>query len=296
MLHPRTTRSTPTASSPRLSSSRSTSRHPRAWLRVVTGACALACFAPDTAAAANGPEGEGDRDNEPILHRGFVFAPELGTIGCTRNVCAGSQGHDAMPGFTAGGFLGGNIGGIFEIGLAGHWGQLNAQVGDDANALGLYGINRGDIPSEAAAVGFDYDDYQTSSARLTDARVGAAVRLHFIPRGRVAAYVGSGFGYHLFRGDYTTRSGPARLAFHGLDIPAQAGIAVYINRRIAVGAKFDYLWTYFAAVNARHPSSAPDGMVAPLGVVEQQLERRDKSLTDNLPQFWTATLGFRVTL
>ena len=60
-----------------------------------------------------------------------------------------------------------------------------------------------------------------------------------------------------------------------------------------MGLRFDYVWTYFSAVAVKHPAA---NMVAPLGYLDQQHETQDRSLMDNLPKFWTTSLGLRLTL
>ena len=224
--------------------------------------------------------------NEAIKHKGFVLSANAGAMGCTGSICSGANGHKASPGARFSGFLGGNIG------LAGGWGELRPQVAQGTNALKLFGLQVPDIPPELLN-GFDLNSLAVQSAKLDDFRMGPAMRLHFVPKGRVLAFVGTGFAYHRFRGTYVTPSGTAKLSFHGLDVPMQAGLGMYLNKRLSVGVRFDYLWTYYAAVSIKHPQA---NMVAPLAILDSQLEERNASLTDNLPSFWSTSLGLRLTL
>jgi hypothetical protein len=169
---------------------------------------------------------------------------------------------------------------------------MTPQVAPGTNALALYGLEVPDIPAELLD-GFDLDSLAVTGAKLDDFRLGPALRFHFVPKGRVSAYIGTGFGYHRFRGIYDTASGQAKLSFHGIDVPMQAGVGVHLSKRISVGVRFDYLWTYYGAVSVKHPEA---NMVAPLGYLDRQLEARNQSLTQNLPQFWTTSLGLRLTL
>ena len=213
-------------------------------------------------------------------------------MGCTRSICSGSSGHNAGAGARFDAFIGGNIAGIFELGVAGGYGSMRPKVAEGTNALALYGLDVPDIPPELLD-GFDLNTLNVNRARLDDLRVGPALRVHFVRKGRMQAFAGTGFGYHRFRGRYGTPSGDASLSFHGIDVPFQAGLGVYLSKRLSVGVRFDYIWTYFAAVSVKHPQA---NMVAPLGLLDQQLEARNESLTGTLPQFWTTSLGLRLTL
>lgn len=231
-------------------------------------------------------------EKEPLKHKGFVLEAQGGTMGCTGAICSGSAGHRATPGPRVSGFVGGNIGGIVELGISGGFGKLQSSVQENRNALDIFGISVPDIPSEYLN-GFDLNTLVVSSSQLDDFRAGPALRLHLVPRGRVQAFVGSGFGYHRFRGRYETASGPIALSFHGLDVPLEAGLGVYINKRVSVGVRFDYLWTHYAAVSIKHPQA---NMVAPLVLLENQLASRDQALTEHLPRFWAGALALRLTL
>lgn len=225
-------------------------------------------------------------------HKGFVAEVQGGAMGCTGSICAGSNGHNASAGARFDAFVGGNIAGLFELGVSGGYGTMTPKVSAGTNALALYGLELPDIPPELLN-GFDLNTLNIDSARLDDLRVGPALRVHFVRKGRMQAYVGSGFGYHRFRGRYGTPSGDASLSFHGIDIPVEAGLGVYLSKRLSVGVRFDYIWTHYAAVSVKHPQA---NMVAPLGYLDQQLEARNQSLMGNLPQFWTTSLGLRLTL
>ena len=131
-------------------------------------------------------------------HRGFTFDGRLGTQGCTRSLCSSSR-HDASPGVRLDGFLGGNIRGFVDLGFAGGWGTFANKVEPGTNALSLYGVNPWLLSAAAARLGmplpYPVNSLAVEDAQLRTARVGPLLRIHFVPRGRPIAYVGTGIGY-----------------------------------------------------------------------------------------------------
>lgn len=234
-------------------------------------------------------------------HSGFILDGKIGMLGCLRSICSGAGGHAADPGVRVGGFLGGNVGGILEVGVQGAWGRLRADVSPDRNVLDLYGIDTAALQREidqhaggmADALGLDaldLDELAVRDAKLQSVQAGVGLRLHFVPRGRVDAWVGSGIGYELFRADYRTPSGDVRVDFHGLGVPAQAGLNVFLTRRLAIGADFEYRWTHFGVGNLQHPArdvAVPLSLLAERGYGAQNIDQR-------LPRFWTAGLSARL--
>jgi hypothetical protein len=225
-------------------------------------------------------------------HNGFVMQALLGTMGCTRSLCAGR--HGARPGVHVGGFIGGNIAGFVEVGAAGGWGQFNADLNDGTTGLDLFGIDGIDpalLSSDLGGSAFDPMMSEVQSSRLSSAYAGPHLRVHFIPRGRVTAFVGSGARYQLFRGDYDTSGGKARLDFHGLQVPIEGGLAVHVVKHVSLGVGFTYQWTHYFAMVLDTPS---DTLALPLSVVQEQMESLGGDLRGELPRFWTVDASVRV--
>ncbi len=253
--------------------------------------------APAPRPAGGAPQAGLARDGGPargktIVHKGFVLQPYVGTVGCTRSVCAGNLGAD--PGVAVGGFLGGNVAGWFEVGLRGGWGRLRADIAPGQDILALYGIDAGALAQQVTAatgvpLSLNHAAMTVTRTTLSTADGALALRLHLVPRGRVAAYVGSGVGYQLFRGRFDTQGGPARLDFHGLQVPVEGGLAVYVVPHLAVGARFDYRLTYYLAAALDHPALA--GAV-PMSALEQATST---DLDKTLPHFWTVAATVRAS-
>jgi hypothetical protein len=224
-------------------------------------------------------------------HKGFVMQALLGTMGCTRSLCAGR--HGARPGVHVGGFIGGNIAGFVEVGAAGGWGQFNADLNDGTTGLDLFGVDGIDPALLSTDLGSAFDPMmsEVQSSRLSSAYAGPHLRVHFIPRGRVTAFVGSGARYQLFRGDYETSGGKARLDFHGLQVPIEGGLAVHVVKHVSLGVGFTYQWTHYFAMVLDTPS---DTLALPLSAVQEQMESLGGDLRGELPRFWTVDVSVRV--
>lgn len=227
---------------------------------------------------------------DPITHNGFVTSAEVGMTGCTRQICTSS--HAAAPGVKVGGLLGANIGGFVDIGLGAAWGRLRPDVQPRTNALELFGVDPNDVAASADQMGFDVRDLDVEDASMSTLQVGPRLRLHFVPRGRVAVYAGAGFEYLRLHHAYTTRDAPLSLDFHGFAVPLHGGVDTYVAPRIALGVHFDYALSYYAAVVARHPDQT---MALPMSVLESVLDDGDNPRA-NLPHFWSTTFGVRFTL
>lgn len=247
--------------------------------------------------SATGPEAALSKrasvdDGRSLPHRGFVASVAVGTQGCIGTLCSASR-HAARPGVRLDGFVGGNIRGWVELGFAGGWGTLDADVPEGTNAMSLYGLDPGRLQQTADLLGrpldFDIASLRVEDTQLRMARVGPLMRVHFIPRGRVTAYVGSGVGYSMFRAQYDTAGGDLRVDLHGLDVPIQGGFAVHVHEHVAVGAQFDYLWTWYPLASLQHPAQS---LTAPIEVLEAA-SPEGSNLQGDLPSFWTLTFGLR---
>jgi hypothetical protein len=222
-------------------------------------------------------------------HRGFTFDFRFGTGGCFKAVCSDSR-HHATPGIRLDGFLGSNIRGWVDLGVSGGWGTFGAKVDEGTNVLDLYGIDSALLTALTSQLGsqlgFDFASLAVSDAKLRMARVGPALRIHFIPRGRFAAFVGTGLGYSLFRAKYTTITSQAvRLDFHGIDVPVEAGFAVHVTKNIAVGLNANYTWARYGLAVIDHPDQK---LTAPVRVLDEAMSAsQGGNLRKDLPQYWT---------
>jgi hypothetical protein len=230
-----------------------------------------------------------------LPHRGFIMEAKIGAVGCTRSICRGGSAHDASPGLRVDGFLGGNFGGFFEFGLQGGWGKPRPSVTDGQNALSLYGIDPSELELALADVdgglNIDLDALRVRDAQTTTAQIGPGFRIHFVPRGRAIAFVGSGISYNLFRARYSTDSGNARLDFHGFAVPIQGGAGVHLSKNVALGVEFNYLWTRYSLLVLNHPD---EHTIAPVKTIESAAaEGGGSNLRRELPQFWTVTAALR---
>jgi hypothetical protein len=231
-------------------------------------------------------------------HQGFTTDLRIGTIGCLRATCGDSK-HAARPGFRIDGFLGGNIKGWVDIGVAGGWGMLGSNVTPGTNMLALYGLDPYFLQNALGvlagqALGINLGALTVSDSKLRTAQAGPMFRFHFIPRGRFAAYVGSGVQYNLFRARYNTAAGPAQLDFHGLAVPIEAGFGVHVLEHLALGVQFDYLWTWYAFANLQQGSTS---LALPVKVLDQTARMQSGgSFKDQLPQFWTFAFTLRARI
>ncbi len=257
--------------------------------------------APAPVVAASPPSRSLHKEADPapkkkIAHQGFWLEAAVGATGCTRRIC-GNGRHSARPGARIEGMLGGNIRGFVELGVRGGWARLGTAVGTGRNALDLYGIDPGALEQVlqdrlGAPLSIDLNQFNVEGATLTAADGGLAVRVHFVPRGRVAAFMGTGFAYQLFRARYETAAGRARLDFHGLGVPVEAGLAVYVVPHVSVGARFSYRFAHYLAVVLDHPDQRA---AAPFALVQRAGEEAGTHLQGDLPDFWTASTTLRAT-
>ena len=223
-----------------------------------------------------------------------VPAADVGVLGCSKALCKSSKSHAADPGLHVGGFLGSNLGGFVELGIAGGWGELQPHVQYGSNMLALYGINAQAAETPAAALGFNVSELSVHAVSMKAIQAGPRLRLHVVPRGRLAVYAGGGFAYSLMRNDYTTAGGPVRLDFHGFTVPIHGGFDVYVVKRLSFGLRYDYLWTYHAAMVATHPQQTA---ALPLSVLDGLMaEAGATGMSAVLPHFWTATANLKLTL
>lgn len=230
---------------------------------------------------------------EKIEHRGFTLDARVGAGGCTGSLCRGT--HNATPGVRLDGFIGGNIRGWVDLGIAGGWGTFGASVAPNSNMLRLYGIEPAQLQAAATAMGsplgFNPFALQVEAARFRTARVGPALRIHMIPRGRGIAYIGAGFGYSTLLADYDTAVGNVSLRFHGLDVPLQAGGGVQISEHLAAVAQFDYTFTNYPLARFEHPQSS---LTLPVTFLDSAATASTGTrVSKSLPQTWSISFGLR---
>lgn len=230
-------------------------------------------------------------------HEGFTVDMRLGTLGCVRGLCSGE--HNVRPGFRVDGFIGGNIKGFVDVGFAGGWGALSSDVAPGTNALTLYGLDPYALQQALTLInggqspGIDLTALSVTDSKLRTAQAGPMLRVHFIPRGRFIAYVGSGVQYNLFRARYGTAAGGAKIDFHGLAVPIEAAFGVHVHEHVALGVQFDYLWTWYAISNVDHGGQA---LTVPVRILDEAARMQNTSLRSQLPQFWTFGLMLRARI
>ncbi len=229
-------------------------------------------------------------------HGGLIVDLQLGTAFCTRQFCRSSTGHDAAPGVALGGFFGGNVLGILEVGLAVGWNTLRPRGVADRNAISLYGLDPVLLQQVIAeqiglpGVELDFSTLNTTSASSRAFNVGPSLRIHFIRKGRGLAYAGAGLHYQLWRNRYATTGGDTRLDFHGISAPFHIGGGAYVHPNIAVVGEFTYALTYFVLGGVKHPSLSS---VAPLAVIEESAVEAGSSLIKGLPHLGKFTVNLR---
>ena len=193
------------------------------------------------------------------------------------------------------GFLGGNLRGYVDLGIAGGWGSYGTSIAQNTNLLRLYGIEPAQLQAAAtlmgSPLGFNPFALQVQSARLRTARVGPSLRVHLIPRGRGLAYVGAGFGYSTFLADYDTSVGAVSMRFHGIDVPLQVGGGVQITEHIAAIVEFDYTFNNYPVARFEHPQQSVTLPVALLDSAAR--ESTGTSVSDSLPRMWNVSVGLR---
>jgi hypothetical protein len=229
-------------------------------------------------------------------HKGFTFDGRIGTHGCIRALCS-SERHDASPGVRLDGFIGGNIRGFVDIGLSGGWGTFANKVEPGTNALALYGVNPWLLAAAAAQLGMPLpvpvNSFAVNDARLRTARVGPAFRVHFVPRGRMIAYVGTGIGYSLFRARYDTVGGDMRVDLHGFDVPIQAGIGAHVTEHVAIVGQFDFFWARYPVARVVHPEQT---LPLPVRLLDEFAQTAGAEISKSLPHIWSAGVGVRVRI
>lgn len=195
-----------------------------------------------------------------------------------------------------GGFLGGNIAGIFEIGAEAGWNTLRPRDVIGENAMTLYGLDPTLVSQAiaqhegvpAAAVDFSMLDVTSATSRAFN--IGPSIKIHFIRKGRGLAYVGAGAHYQLWRNRYTTPSGDLRLDFHGITAPLKVGGGAYVHKNIAVVGEFTYSLATYMVGGVKHPYFTG---AAPLGAIEGQASELGSRLAGGLPHFWTLGVNLR---
>ncbi|MBV1859821.1 MAG: hypothetical protein KUG77_15525 [Nannocystaceae bacterium] len=234
-----------------------------------------------------------DEKGERLPHRGIVLDARVGAAGCLRSLC--TESHRASPGLRLDGFVGGNIRGWIDLGISGGWGSYGTSVETNANVLRLYGVEPAQLQLAANAMGnplgFNPFALQVQSARLRTARVGPALRVHLIPRGRGIAYVGAGLGYSTFLADYDTAVGDVSLRFHGIDVPLQLGGGVQISEHLAAIVQFDYTFTSYPVARFDHPQQ---NLTLPVAFLDSAASASgNDSVSDSLPRSWGVGMGLR---
>ncbi len=232
-----------------------------------------------------------ESDPKTWKHNGFILDAGIGVLGCTRSVCGDRHGANASLGLD--GFLGGNIGGIVELGVSGGWGRVTPDIDNGTNALSLYGVDAGDLRDVAAQLGVSPSSLTVTDGQSQLAHAAPMVRIHLPRRGRVGAWLGTGAGYVLYRNDYTSRSGDFRLDWHGLQVPVQGGLAVYVSRNVAFPFTGTYRFAWYLAGLLDHPDQLA---AAPVGTLDQALENAGAGFDQRLPHLWHVNFGLRLTL
>jgi hypothetical protein len=235
-----------------------------------------------------------DDERTRFPHRGATLEIGLGPMGCVRGLC-GDDRHAVAPGVRLDGFVGGNILGFVELGLAGGWGSMRSRATEGTNALSMYGLDpwllqQALYAQSAGLLNIDLAGLSITGARMQTAQVGPLLRVHFIPRGRVAVWAGSGAQYHLLRNRYDTLIGQAKMSFHGIAVPIEAGLGVFVHRNVALTARFDYLWTWYGLAVLDHPDQS---VTLPVSVLDAAAGQQGIELRQQLPQFWTGSRGVR---
>lgn len=226
-----------------------------------------------------------------IQHNGLILGAGVGPVGCTRSVCADE--HDSQVSYGFEGIFGWNFLGFVELGAQGGWGRVVPQIDGNTNALSLYGVREGDRDAVADQLGLTASELTVSDAESQFIHAAPVVRVHFPRRGRVAAYAGVGVGYLLYRNDYSGPDGDFRLDWHGVQIPVQAGLAIYPAKRIALTVTGSYRFAWYAAGRLDHPRASG---AAPAGALADAVDGAGLDFDAQLPHTWSAMFGLRITL
>jgi hypothetical protein len=229
-------------------------------------------------------------------HSGVILELQLGTGGCARTICRSESGHHAAPGVHLGGFFGGNVFGILELGLEAGWNTLRPRDTETKNAVSLYGLDPEHLEQEIAkqqgvpGLEVDFSTLVVTGTKSRFVNVGPTLRLHFIRKGRGIAYAGTALHYQLWRNRYTTAGGDLRLDFHGLSIPFKIGGGAFVHPNIALVGEFSYSLSYFFLGGVNHPQVSA---VAPIAIVESTAVDAGASLKGGLPRFWNFAVNLR---
>jgi len=261
------------------------------FARVGTIAAALVTTFGIAATAHAGEGKDASAGDEAIQHNGLILGAGVGVVGCTRSVC--DDGHESRPNLAVDGYLGWNFLGFVELATTGGWGRLTPQVGGRENALGLYGVDEGSYDDVAEQLGVSVSDLEITGARSQLIHVAPVVRFHFPRRGRVAMFAGGGVGYLLYRNDYDAPDGDFRLDWHGVQVPVQAGLAIYASKRIAFDIYGTYRFAWYAAGRLDHPRASG---AAPTGALGDAVDGAGLDFDAQLPHMWSVNLGIRFTL
>ncbi len=238
------------------------------------------------------------KDPKKWRHKGLILEFMLGTQGCTGSYCRDADNLDATPGFRIAGLIGRNSLGILDFGLELGWGTLNPGEINGRFATDIYDLDPvrlEQLINDRLGIDlaeFDLSQAVTTTAKLRTANAGPTLRIHVLPRGRYDPYVGAGFHYLLWRARYETLSGPARLDFHGFAVPLQVGFNVFVHPNIAVGARFDYSFTYYFLAHLDHPDASGVTIVSTLDDAAIDVTV-DNPTQKGLPKFWALLFGAR---
>jgi hypothetical protein len=223
---------------------------------------------------------------EPLPHHGFVLELGTGVIGCIGRLC---RRHNAQPSGRVHGMIGGNLRGWVDLGIQGGWGHLRSRVPAGVDGLALYGIDADRVPDEVKEM-LDLDRFRIERARLDTAQVGFAIRVHFIPAGRLDPRIGTGYGWQLLRTRYELTSSHANISYHGMYVPAQVGFNVFLAKNIAVGLQFDYVWVRYVLMNV---SGSLGRITIPVAALDRQATIGGIELCEDLPQLWSLSAILR---
>ncbi|MBK7824465.1 hypothetical protein [Nannocystis sp.] len=229
-------------------------------------------------------------------HGGLVFDLQIGTAMCFRQFCRSDTGHHAAPGVHLGGFFGGNVLGILELGLEAGWNTLRPRDVTGRNAVTLYGLDPVLLQQEIAQqqgvanLEVDFSTLIVDTAKSRALNVGPSLRIHFIRKGRGLAYIGTGIHYQLWRNRYTTAGGDLRLDFHGISAPFKVGGGAYVHPNIAVTGEFTYSLAMYVLGGVNHPDLSA---VAPISIIESSTVNAGASLTKGLPHFGKFSVNLR---
>ena len=209
------------------------------------------------------------------------------------------------PGVDVGGYIGGNIAGIVDIGVEGSWGRLNAGDLRGRNIFDLYGVNpvtledvvNAELRSYAGGDGtganqVDFSELVVNGSVLgRTAGAGPLVRVHFIRYGRGSFYLGTGAQWRMWGNKYETELGNVALDFHGIALPAAGGLGFYPIKHLMIGAEFRYVFTHYFLSVIDHPELST---FSPMSLIDQATAEAGSTVSDGLPGFWNASVTMRV--